>query len=129
MLTPEDAFKVGFLRKCSEAGMSNEETLLAVKYATKLIKTAGLQDFITKPYDTALDVVGSTGKTLGGWGLGALAVGPAVAGGLGGLGLAHLEDIDDTDVDAIKRRELIDEYRRQVELLKSKRKGVYKRLR
>jgi hypothetical protein len=129
MLTPKEAFKVGFLRKCSEAGLSAEETLDAVRQVTTLVKSAGIQDFLTKPYETALNVVGSLGKTVGGYGLGAAAIGPAVLGGAAGLGLAHMQDIDDTDVDAIKKREIIDEYYRQIELLRSKQKGIYHRVR
>jgi hypothetical protein len=58
--------------------------------------------------------------------MGALA-GPAVLGGAAGYGMSRLTDIDDTDVDEIKKREIIDEYYRQIELLKSKRRGTYKR--
>lgn len=127
MLTQREAFKVGFLRKCSEAGFTEEETVAAIKEATELVKKAALQDFLTKPYETGLGILGNVGSTAGQLGIGAAMLGPAALGASAGLGLASMGDVDDTDVQAIKKREIIDEYRRQVELLKGKRKGVYQR--
>lgn len=135
MLTPREAFKVGFLRRCADSGLSVEETHQAVKQAMEMVKSAVVPQFIsdigkdaiTAPYRAGTAALAGTASTLGNYGLGALLLGPAALGAAGGYGLSRLTDIDDTDVDAIKKRELIDEYYRQIDLLRSKRRGVYKR--
>ena len=121
------AFKIGFLRKCADAGLSIEETHEAVKEATTLVKTADIKDLLMKPYQAGIDVLADAGKTGVNFGMGAAALAPIVAGGGIGYGLSRLGDVDDTDVSAVKQQELIDEYHRQIELLNAKRRGVYKR--
>lgn len=121
------AFKIGFLRKCADAGLSIEETKEAVKQAKELVKAADIRDLIMKPYQAGIDILTDAGKTGVNFGLGAAALAPIVAGGGIGYGLSRLTDVDDTDVKAIKQQELIDEYHRQIELLNAKRRGVYKR--
>src|SRR5687767_11511103 len=113
MLTPREAFKVGFLRRCADAGMTAEETHYSVKQATAMLKSGIANELLMKPYQTTLDVAGGTAKSLGNLGIWGALIGPAAVGGAAGYGLSRLTDIDDTDVDAIKTRELIDEYHRQ----------------
>jgi hypothetical protein len=127
MLTEKELFKVGFLRKCADAGLTAEETAEVVKQALHTVKTADLTKLIEAPYQAGLDIVSNTGKSLGNLGLGAALFGPALLGGAAGYGLSRLTDVDDTDVSAIKQQELIDEYRRQTELLRGSRRGVFKR--
>lgn len=131
MLTDKEAFKVGFLKRCADAGMDAKETLETVKTAKAFVKSAvldiGVKDIAGPPWRAAWDVASTGAKTLGNWGLMGALAGPAVLGGAAGYGMSRLTDIDDTDVDEIKKREIIDEYYRQIELLKSKRRGTYKR--
>lgn len=127
MLTDREAFKVGFLKACADKGLDMAETHEVVKEALAAVKEADLQAILTKPYEATIDVAANAGKTIGNAGLWAGMVGPAVLGGLAGAGAASATDIDDTDVKVIKKQEIIDEYRRQIELLRARRKGLYTR--
>lgn len=104
-----DAFKVGFLARCVEDGLSPEQTLGAIKTAQD--KLAGILETlagIVKP------VIGA------GWNVGvplALAA-PPILGGLAGYGAARLGDIDETDVKAIQEKELLDTYKTETERLR-----------
>lgn len=109
-LSAREAFKVGFLAKCAEDGLTVDQIRARVKAAYDA-GSEGLQ----KGADSF-----SPGKFMAGLGSGAayygglgLLAAPLAAGALGGYGLARLNDADDTDVDDVKRQELIDEYRRQ----------------
>lgn len=130
MLDDREKFKVGFLRKCADAGLTIEETHAAVKKATAFVKQSAvdvLPDVLQEPYRQLMGAGGHVLKGMGDYGLSAALLAPAAAGGLAGYGLSRATDVDDTDVKAIKQQELIDEYRRQIQLLGAKRKGVYKR--
>lgn len=127
MLTEKEAFKVGFLYKCADAGLTQEETIQAAKCAEAFLKQADVQDFLTKPYNVAWDIAANTGKSLGNIGVAGLLLGPGAIGAGLGAGAAAITDVDDTDVAAIKQQELIDEYNRQKALLNSRRRGAYKR--
>jgi len=121
MLTSRQAFKVGFLRKCANAGLTIEETRAVVKQALATVKSGGLTDMATKPLEVATDLGGSAMKTLGNLGVAGLMLAPPVAGGALGYLASRLTDIDDTDVAAVKQKEIIDEYRRQAANLRRKR--------
>lgn len=112
MLSSRDAFKVGFLGRCVERGMSPSQ----IKEAAD--KLAGL-------LGDAVGAVGGAAKGVTnaalGWGIPLAAAAPPVLGGMAGFGLAKATDIDDTDIDDIKDREVIDEYRRQAERLNRQR--------
>jgi hypothetical protein len=120
MLTEREAFKVGFLRKCADDGLTVGETADLAKTTAAQIKAAGIQDLLMKPYNTAMDVAGHGLQRLGTLGIAGLIGGPALLGGAAGLGLSKLMDSDDTDVKTVKKQELIDEYRRQVRRLKAR---------
>lgn len=107
MLNNREAFKVGFLSRCVEEGLSPEQMHQRVKLA--LDKLAGLTDLPGKALDLAKPVLGAAANI----GIPALLAAPPIAGGLAGFGLAKMTDIDDTDVNEIKRRELISELQRQ----------------
>lgn len=115
MLTPKDAFKVGFLARCVSDGLTPDQMLVSVKLASDMFeKKAFLGSLIGGGVDAAKGAAGA----LAHYGtLGAIAA-PPILGGLGGYALAKATDIDDTDVDAIKNRELVEEYKRQAEKLK-----------
>lgn len=51
------------------------------------------------------------------WRSGRSSAAPPILGGLAGYGIAKATDVDDTDADAIKNQELVEEYRRQAERL------------
>lgn len=112
MLTAQQAFKAGFLSRCIADRLQPEQIKVAAEKATALLeKNAlfGLDGLVDKGWDAAK---GLTGAAIG-YGVPALALAPPIAGGLAGYGLAKATDIDSTDVDDIKDREVLDEYRRQ----------------
>lgn len=111
-LSAKEAFKVGFLARCAAAGLTPGETLYAVKAAADAFeKRAFLGSLLGK----ATDAAGGVAKGLAGYAIPAAVIAPPVLGGLGGYALAKATDVDDTDVEAIKNQELIDEYTRQTE--------------
>lgn len=105
-LNEREAFKVGFLARCAEAGMGRDEILAAVKEAGD--KVAGL-----------LGGAGSAASSLAGSTLSlavpAALLAPPLLGGAAGAGLARATDIDDTDVAEIKDHEIIDAYKAEAE--------------
>lgn len=119
-LTAQEAFKVGFLGRCVEAGLSPTQTVEAVKRAADLMEKRAF--FGEKLLGTALGKTVDVGKGVAsgllGYGLPLAAIAPPVVGGLAGYGLAKATDIDDTDVQEIKDRELADELRRQAARLR-----------
>lgn len=111
MLTPRDAFKVGFLRRCIEDGLSIEQAHERVKVALdKLALFGELAKGVTEAGGKLLD----TGIN---WGVPLALAGPPVLGGVAGYGLSKATDIDDVSVDEIKKREIIDELKRQTDRL------------
>lgn len=132
MLSGKESFKVGFLSRCIEEGISNEEALQRIKAASDAVdaleKQAGIYDI---------------GKDIGGFASGLLSPIVGQAAGLAknigifgppalgaGAGYLHskLTDVDEEDVEDIKKEELIDEYRRQAERLRqSKALRAYKK--
>lgn len=107
MLSERDAFKVGFLARCVEEGLTLQQAHCRVKEARD--KLAGLLDLPGKALELAKPVVGA----IAGYGLPGLLAAPPIVGGLVGLTAAKMNDIDDTDVAEIRQRELTDEYARQ----------------
>jgi hypothetical protein len=112
------AFKVAFLRACANKGMSMEETHATVKRALAFAKSSGLMDMISKPFNAAVDVAGSTAKGIGNMGLTAAVLAPPLLGLGAGYGLSRLTDIDDEDIDEVKIRDLINEHRRLTDMLR-----------
>ena len=114
MLGSRDAFKVGFLARCVEDGLTTPAQIHErVKVA--LDKFAGL-----------LDMAGSAAKGVVGGATGLVApalkygtlgalVAPPIAGGLAGFGLSKALDVSDDDVEDVKKRELIDELQQQAQ--------------
>lgn len=130
MLDERQAFKIGFLRKCADAGLTIEETHAVVKQATAMVKQSAvdmLPDILQKPYEALVGAGGHALKNVADYGMTGALLGPAVLGAGLGYGAGAMGDVDDTDVKALKQQELIDEYHRQVELMTAKRRGVFKR--
>jgi hypothetical protein len=107
-LDARQAFKVAALARMVEDGLSPEAMLDTVKSGRE--KIAGLLGY-------TVSAAGNIGKSAigaaAGWGVPMALAAPPVAGGLAGFALAKGTDIDDTDIDDIKDRELIDEYQRR----------------
>lgn len=104
-LSAEQSFKVAFIGRCADAGMSPAEMARAAdRLSAAVVKAAGAAD-------TALNAAGL--------GLTALAVAPPALGAAAGWGLAKATDVDDTDVGDVKRQETIDEYLRQAARLRN----------
>ena len=114
-LLPRDAFKVGFLQQCAAEALTPEQMLQRIKAAKDVLeKKAGIGDLVSGTAHAAGGLV----KTLGSYAIPIGLAAPPVLGGLAGYGLAKATDLDDTDVDDIKNRELVEEYQRQAERLK-----------
>jgi hypothetical protein len=121
-LTARQAFKVAFLQRCAERGLSMEET-------HQLVKTAIVS--LEKQSFDPLDFAINTGKSIAGMGvdtvgaLGSAAVplallGPPAVGGLAAYTAAQLSDVDDDDITDIKLREKVDAYRRAAETARAR---------
>lgn len=105
-MTSREAFKIGFLKRCAEDGLTLAQTKAAADKAAEL-----LEAYPGKPVKQALlDSAFSVGLPVA---LGA----PLVLGGGLGYALGRMTDIDDKDVEEAKTQELIDEYTRQTSLL------------
>lgn len=106
-LSPRESFKVGFLGRCAEAGMTPDQMLGVIKQAQdKLAFVSGLLGGLK-------DVASGVGGAVTGYGIPLALAAPPVLGGIAGYGLGRLSDIDDTDIDDIKDQEVLDEYKRQ----------------
>lgn len=112
MLSPREAFQIGFLARCAELGLTAAETEKVASAAQDLLVKQGL----------SLESLWNPAKSLVGSGLQAGVLGAALAppalGAAAGYGLGRLTDVDDEDVDSVKQQELIDEYMRQAERLR-----------
>lgn len=124
-------FRKAFLKKCADNGLTIKQAkALLVKISTDkttLLKfAASLKQ--ANPLDTVVNTAGSLVNTaVGGIGTAAKAVGvpalvaagvvPPALGYVGGKLMSKATDYDDTDVEEIKLRELIDEYRRSTQML------------
>jgi hypothetical protein len=118
-MTKEQAFKAGFLMRCAEEGLSDEQTHERIMIGLAMEKAA------LHPIAAALaPAVSGLGNIAVG-----LGVGLPVAAGIGGGYLAAKSTSDiDSDIDRLKERELTDIYNSLSEDAKSrarvKRKGL-----
>lgn len=120
-LTPEEAFKVGFLLRCADEGLTPDETAERVKRASAMEKAAF--PFVT-PLVTALGsgvasgITSLPGKALGVAGavLPAAAIAatatPALAGAGAGYLAARATSSDNDDLEQAKQDEIEGEYYR-----------------
>lgn len=117
-MTPREAFKVAFCQNCAEHGLSIDETLEVARQALSRVKSSSVGgEVIEAGGRIAAPLVN---KLFGVLGTGAFLVPPAAGFGLGYLG-SRMTDVDDADVEAVKMRELIDEYRRYSDTLNRRR--------
>lgn len=110
-MQPREAFKIGFLARCVEEGLSPEETHARAKTAADCFaKQAGLKDTV--------DAVKGVGVPLALLAAGA----PILTGGGAAYFVNKATDTDATDVQEIKDKELADTYRRMADQLRRQRK-------
>lgn len=115
-LSARDAFKVGFLARCTEDRCTPEEIAGRVKLAVDLVEKRA--KMLTDLVGHGVDVAKGIGGGLLNYGVPLALAAPPIMGGAAGYGLARMTDIDDTDVADIKNREVIEEYRRQADRLR-----------
>ncbi len=115
MLTASEAFKVGFLARCVEDGLTPDRIAASVKTAADLMeKDAILGGLLGQVADFGKGAVGAAAK----YGIPAAIAAPPMLGAAGAYGLSRLTDIDDRDVEDVKNREVVEEYARQTEKLR-----------
>lgn len=115
-MTSLESFKIGFLARCAAEGLTPEQILKrAEAMEDRVTKLAGVLSTVAgKAMDAGQGIAGGAV----GYGVPLALVAPWLVGGIAGFGASKATDIDDTDVDAIKDREVIDEYGRQTARLK-----------
>ena len=120
MLSSQEAFKLGFLSQCVEDGFSIEEMRSQVKAASDALKQAEKDAAFSKValFGELADDAGDVAKNVANLGLTSLLLAPPALGAAAGYTHSRLSDVDDEDVEDVKKRELIDEYRRQAEKLR-----------
>ena len=116
-MTPTDAFKFGFLARCTEEGLTPSQI------ESRIQKAAGFFDGIAAApgaaADSASKVLGNV-ASMGLGGLGLSVLGGGALGGLGGYALSAAND-DNVDPREAKDAELIAEYRRAIQDLQRRR--------
>lgn len=117
MLTPKEAFVVGFVRRCIDDGLSAEQMDERVKQAEDLLAGALTSLSATKEATVLGDVARAGGGVLSTVAPLALAA-PPLLGGLAGYTAARLGDVDDTDVEDVRQQELKDTYKLEAEKLR-----------
>jgi len=104
-MNSKEAFKIGFVARCLEKGMSLDEmTTLAKEGLTKV--------------STIVGDVTRTGTSLVNSLLPLAIAGPPIVGGLLGYSAARATDIDDRDVDDVKNQELVQTYNTESDRLR-----------
>lgn len=118
MLSPQEAFKLGFLSNCVEKGLSIEQMREEVKKASDQLVDVEKRAFLEPERAALWDDLGDLLKDVGRIGMGGLILGPPAIGAAGGILHSRLSDVDDEDVEDVKKREVADEYRRQAQRLR-----------
>lgn len=116
-MTNEEAYKFGFLMRCAEEGLSQDQITERIKQAS-LNKTAGIGSEIlggVKAFGgKGVDLAGRLFGSLLSLGKIGLIAGPPVAGMAGGYVLGKARS-DDFDPEEAKQQELIAEYQRALD--------------
>jgi len=121
MLSPQEAFKLGFLSNCVEKGLSIAQMREEVKKASAQLDDMDKEaafDWFAPERGAIVDDVGDIAKDIGRTALITLGLAPPALGATAGILHSRVSDVDDEDVDDIKKNELADEYRRQAQRLR-----------
>jgi hypothetical protein len=95
-MTKQEAFKIGFLMKCAEEGLTPKETEERIKRAHAMVKMANWKDMLAR---------------IAKYGLGIGLIAPPVLGGIGGYALAQGHERPYSKAMARKDEELAEYYR------------------
>ena len=107
MMTKE-AFKIGFLMRCAEEGLSPQETEQRIKQANAMTKEAVFGEAVGTAGKGLMNLVNSLK-----WGT---LVIPPVTGAFGGYMLAKAKN-DSFDIEEAKKDEELSEYYRAIDML------------
>ena len=110
----KEAFKLGFLARCQEQGLSTQETVDLVKKASEVFEKQALGSVIS----SGADAVGGLAKSLAGYGIPLALAAPPAAGALASYFYNKATDTDADAVGEIKDKELADSYRRMADKLR-----------
>ena len=113
-LPPQEQFKVAFLEKCAEDGLTALEILERVKQAQDMVK----RGFISKLLAGLGGAASGAGGVLANYAIPAALAAPPVIGGLIGHRLAKAPEPTDRSVEDLQHEELLHEYEKQTERLK-----------
>jgi hypothetical protein len=105
-MTPQEAFKLGFLARCVEENLSQGKIAEVSEAFNK--EASGL---VSQIIDSAKDA----GKLM----TGAAIAAPPGIGMLGAYFANKASDLNNLDIDEIKKRELLDEYARSADKLET----------
>ncbi len=105
-MNPNEAFKLGFLARCVEAGLSSNETTDLVKKAHACFTKEGFSS-----------IASAAGPALA-----AALIAPPAIGGMSAYLVNKATDADSGDVEDIKKRELIQTYKRMADQLRRHKK-------
>jgi len=119
-MLPQEAFKLGFLARCVEEGLSPEQTHNLAKQAADCFSKQAFIDFFRNPLKATTDTAKSTidlVKSTVPLAMMGLAAPPAIGGLAAYLSNKATDVDDDAAVEDVKKQELIDTYRRMSQQL------------
>jgi hypothetical protein len=123
-MRPNEAFKLGFLTRCVEEGLSSAQTNALAKRAADVMTKQGFTEWLSKQVFGPVRTTANTVKSVADAGTSlampaaALAIGvPASLGGLAAYLHNKATDIDSDAVDSAKKQELLDTYQRMTDQL------------
>lgn len=103
MLSPKEAFIVGFVGRCVDDGLTADQIRERVKQAEDLLEGAVKEAGLAGDVARAAGGVASTALPFA-------LIAPPLLGGVAGYTAARLGDVDDTDVEDVRNQELKDTY-------------------
>lgn len=110
----KEAFKIGFLARCQEQGLSTQQTVSLVKKAAESFEKQALGSVI----NAGAGAAGGLAKSLAGIGIPLALAAPPAAGALASYFYNKATDTDADAVDNVKDKELADSYRRMADKLR-----------
>lgn len=138
-LSERQMFKVAFISQCIEHGKTTPGEImeLAESLASKIesegdsreaFKSHEKSGFdITKSFKNIADSIKALSDVATGVVIPIGAAAPVIAGAVGGTMLGRMNDYDPSEIESIKNQELVNEYRRQAEILIKNREGKKRR--